>query len=72
MEDIKKRISNLLKQEAENILRSDNELSDKASNINIIFNLQKILLNYDELEPTLKDFFTKKAQKDKWERGNED
>lgn len=65
---IKRKLSNVLKQEAEYILRSDNELSDKVDSMNIIFNLQKILDNYDDLEPVLRDFFEKKEQKDKWER----
>ena len=62
-------LSNTLKNEAKYILEHDTDC--KLEKMNTIFNLQKILNNYDELEPLLQDFFRKKYDKEKWERNNE-
>lgn len=63
---IQAKLNNVLKAEAQQIMRSDNELSDKIDMMNDIENLKKIVDNYDELEPVLKEFFEKKAQDKKW------
>lgn len=68
---LKVTLSNRLKYEAECILKSDENIKIKFKKMDIILNLQKILENYDELEPLLKNFFTEKAKQKKWERSNE-
>ena len=59
-------LSNTLKHEAKHILEYEEDMKAKIERMNIIFNFQKIINNYDELEPVLKKFFTKKAEQNKW------
>lgn len=63
---LKAKFTNVLAHEAEYILKHEEDVERKLSNMNTIFNLQKILDNYDELEPLLIEFFDKKAKIDKW------
>ena len=65
---IKRVMMNALKSEASLIFRSNDEIQLKIEKMSDIINLQKILENYDELEPLLKEFFDKKAEQEKWER----
>ena len=58
---------NILENEGEEILRCENNIDLKFRKMNIIFNLKKILDNYDELEQVLVDFFKEKAQREKIE-----
>lgn len=68
---IKWKISNVLKATAESILENTNESSEiRLARMDTVMNLQKIVDNYDELEPVLKKFFAEKASKEKW-KGNE-
>lgn len=41
---------------------------EKMEQLNVFFNMNKILENYDELESLLIKFFDEKARKDKYER----
>ena len=67
-EDIRRKLANILKKEASQVIQEDEEISIKANKITILYRLYKILDNYDELEPILIDYFSKKSEKDKWER----
>ena len=42
------------------------DFDTKFSNILDIANLVKIIENYEELEPDIREMLTKKARKDKW------
>ena len=61
-------MNNTLKGEARRLLHSDEDLDIKMEKLNDIANLFKIIENYDELEPILKEFFDKKTKMEKWER----
>ena len=63
---LKKTLSNRLKCEAEYILNSEEDIRIKCEKMNTIFNLQKVLDSYDELEPLLTNFFAEKAKREKW------
>lgn len=63
---IKEKISKLLMEEAKSLLNEEGR--ERVHKLNDIFNTQKILDNYDELEPTIQEYFRKKAEKDKWSR----
>lgn len=63
------KLTNILKTEAEQTMKQE---SIDYAKMQDIFNLKKILDNFDELEPTLKKFFAEKARKEKFERGERD
>ena len=59
-------ISKTLKQE----LDKQKDITDRKElleNANVLYNLNKILANYDELEPVLAKYFAEKYRKEKWE-----
>ena len=64
---VKIRVKNVLKAEARLIIGSGEDVQAKVDKMNDITNLVKIIDNYDELEPILKQYFEEKAQKEKWE-----
>lgn len=65
-EGLYKKLYDLLKNEADTTIRSNDELMNKVKKMNDITNIIKIMDNYDELEPVLQDFFKKRAEKEKW------
>jgi hypothetical protein len=65
-EGLYKKLYDLLKNEADTTIRSNDELMNKVKKMNDITNIIKIIDNYDELEPVLQDFFKKRAEKEKW------
>ena len=69
-DNLKNMLEETLKQYAVSLLNDDRDLIIKLKEMNDIDNIRKILKNYTELEPFLKKFFNKKANKDKWERGS--
>ncbi len=66
-EIIKVKLLNILKAEAEYTLHSDEDIEEKIERMNDIFNIKKIIENYEELEPLLKKYFREKAEKEKLE-----
>lgn len=63
---IKSRLFEVLKEEATYIMKTDDDISNKIDKMNDIINLQKVLENYEELQPVLKKFFDDKALEEKW------
>ena len=57
-------LSNVLKTEGDYIMNNEQDTDTKINKMNKIFNLKKIIDNYDELEPVLKKYFDDK----RWER----
>ena len=53
------KIKNVLKHEAKYIMTYEENTDLKLDKMNTIFNLEKIIENYDELEPLLTKFFIK-------------
>ena len=66
--DLKIKLGNVLKAEADYVGRTETDLTNKYVKLNDIFNLLKIIDNYDELEPVLKKYFQEKADKDRFDR----
>lgn len=66
--EIKLKLENVLKAEAENVLKNETNKYKKIDKMNTLFNLSKIINNYDELEPILAEYFNRKAEKWRWER----
>lgn len=61
-------LSNTVKHEARHTLYDDDIIVEiKIDRLNTLCNFQKIIENYDELEPMLKKFFIEKAEREKWE-----
>lgn len=67
--EIKTKLDNVLKAECEYTMKNESNIKKKAEKMNVLFNIKKILDNYDELEPVLREFFDKKAQEQRFERG---
>lgn len=66
--EIKTKLDNVLKSEGDYILKNETDKNKKIDKMNTIFNIKKILDNYDELEPVLIEFFNKKAEKSRFDR----
>lgn len=64
--NIERKLNNVLKSEGQYIMKNEKNIMNKLKKMNVIFNMQKIVDNYDELEPILKDYFRKKAEKEKY------
>lgn len=65
---IKQKLTNILKNEVTYILNNEENNQEKLKKLDDLFNLQKIINNFDELEPILYNYFKEKAQQDKWEK----
>ena len=64
---IKRKMTNVLKATAESIMKDQKEDGKiRLERMDTVINLQKIIDNYDELEPVLKKFFAEKARKEKF------
>ena len=66
--EIKTKLDNMLKTEGDYTLKNENDKNKKIDKMNTIFNIKKILDNYDELEPVLRDFFNKKVENERFDR----
>lgn len=66
-----KKMDNILRTEAQRTMENEKDQKEKIERINDIFNLKKIIDNYDELEPVLRKFFIEKNKKERLERQNE-
>ena len=70
--ELYEKLVDLLETEGADILQNENNIDLKFSKMNTIFNLKKILDNYEELEQVLANFFKEKSQREKIERNRED
>ena len=64
-QDIISSIQNALKEEVD----KQKDIIDRKElieNANVLYNLNKILANYDELEPVLTKYFADKYRKERW------
>ena len=66
--EIKTKLDNVLKSKGDYILKNENDKNKKIDKMNTIFNMKKIIDNYDELEPVLIEFFSEKAEKSRFDR----
>lgn len=66
--EIKTKLDNVLKAESEYTLKNEKDQKKKMDKMNTLFNLKKIIDNFDELEPVLKEYFNKKNEKEKFDR----
>ena len=65
---IKSKLDNVLKAECDYVMKNEKDIKEKCKKMDTLFNLKKVLDNYDELQPLLKEFFNKKAEKERFER----
>lgn len=63
---LKRKLENMLRCEGAYVLEHEKDKDTKVSIMNDIFNVQKIVMYYDELEPILIEFFNKKAKEERW------
>lgn len=63
-----KKMDNILRTEAQRTMKNEKDIKEKVERMNDIFNLKKIIDNYDELEPVLRKFFIEKTKQDRLER----
>lgn len=66
--EIKTKMNNVLKAECDYVMKNEKNKNVKLEKMDTLFNLKKIIDNYDELKSMLTEYFAKKAEKEKWER----
>ena len=66
--ELKTKLNNILKAECTYNIEYTLDITEIYKNMESIFNLKKILDNYDDLEPILRDYFIKKAERERFER----
>ncbi len=64
--EIKDKLINILKTEAEELMKTKERIMNKLSKMDDIDNMLKIIANYDELKPVLQKYFAEKHKKEKW------
>lgn len=63
------RLSRILAEQMAYVSENDSfSLYEKAEQMTVFYRVSKILENYDELEPVLSKYFSKKAEKERWNR----
>ena len=62
------KLENILRTESTKTMEEKMDLNDKINKMNDLFNLKKILDNYDELQPIISEYLNNKAWKEKFER----
>lgn len=62
------KISNAIKSECEYVMKNEKNKDKKIEKMDTLFNLKKILDNYDDLEPLLREYFANKAGKERFDR----
>ena len=63
--ELEERINNFLIQEAKDAIHGDCSREESISKMNDIYNLKKIIDEYDELEPILRGYFAEKERRKK-------
>lgn len=61
------RLMNSLKSEMDYIIKFEKDENAKLNKMTEIYRITKIIDNFDELEPTMQEFFEEKKKKQKWE-----
>ena len=68
---LRRKLENMLRCEGTYTLEHEKDKDNKVRIMNDIFNMEKIVKYYDELEPILTEFFAKKAEEERWKNSNE-
>jgi len=66
--ELKTKLSNVLKAEFDYIKRTETDQTLLLQKMGDIYHMQKIINNFDELEPVIANYLNKKAEKEKFER----
>lgn len=69
--ELKEKLINILKTEAEELLQNKEPIIDKLSKMDDIDNMLKIIANYDNLKPVFQKYFAEKHKKEKWGKNDE-
>ena len=65
------KIMHFINEELNEVSKIKNQ-SERIERTDVLFNFFKLSQNYNELEPELKDFFDRKAYKEKWGRDRDE
>lgn len=66
--EVEVKLNNVLRAESDYIMKNEKDINKKLDKMNTLFNLKKIIDNYDELEPVLKEYFRYKEDKSREDR----
>ena len=66
--ELETKLTNVLKAEFDYVRKHENDVNLRLQKMYDIFHMQQVILNFDELEPVIKDYINKKAEKEKFER----
>lgn len=64
--ELKTRLSNSLKAEADYVAKFETDKTIKFNKMNDILNITKVIEQFDELEPIIAEYINEKARKEKW------
>ena len=65
--EIEVKLNNVIKAECKHVMEYETDRDVKLEKMETLFNLKKIIDNYDELEPFLIEYFSRKFDRDRWE-----
>lgn len=66
--ELETKLTNTLKAEFEYVKKHENDQKLRIEKMNDILRMEQIVLNFDDLEDTLKEYFRKKAEKERFDR----
>lgn len=66
--ELKTKLSNVLKAEFDYIKRTETDKAVLIQKMGDIYHMQKIINNFDELEPVIAEYLNKKAERERFER----
>lgn len=68
-ENLKNKLQETLKEEAEKLIHSKDDIKSRLGTMDDITNMMRIIDDYEELEPILKEHYRMKHYKEKWGEG---
>ena len=66
--ELETKLTNTLKAEFEYVKKYENDSKLRIKKMNDILRMEQIILNFDDLEDTLKEYFRKNAEKERFDR----
>jgi len=66
--ELKVKLFNVLKAEFDYAKTHENDENSRINKMNDIYHMQQILMNFEELEPVIREHMYKKAEKERFER----
>jgi len=66
--ELETKLTNTLKAEFEYVKKYEDDPKSRIKKMNDILRMEQIILNFDDLEPTLQEYFREKTEKERFDR----